>query len=106
VIEKTIYRLAEKKSVVRREVEIIGKIFGEDKCPACEEAVNYIEPKVKDKDNIVLKKTQVTDEIAEKEKIDSIPLIKDCTYYKSETGKESKKCKEVSGFEEEDWSDL
>jgi hypothetical protein len=95
--------MPEKKSVVRREIEIIGKIEGQDTCPVCEEAINYIEPKVKGKENIILKKTQVTDEIAEKEDIDSVPLIKDCKIY--DDGK--KKCREIEGFDaEEDWSDL
>jgi hypothetical protein len=92
-----------KKEVVKREIELIGRTKGDNPCPVCEEADEFISSRVKNDNKITYKKTEVTDEIADKERIESIPLIKDCKIY--DDGK--KKCREIEGFDkEEDWSDL
>lgn len=95
-----------KKELVKREIELIGKIEGEDKCPACEEADTFITERIKNKDNITYKKRQINDDIAEEKKIESMPYIKDCKVYKSDTGKESKRCTEIEGFDASDFDDL
>lgn len=95
-----------KKELVKREIELIGKIEGEDKCPACEEADSFISERVKNKDNVVYKKRQINDEIAEEKNIGSMPYIKDCKIYKTDSGKEKKSCTEIEGWDQSDFDDL
>ena len=96
------YLMADKKPMSKREITLVGKIEGDDKCGACVEADNYISEKVKNNNKISYTKKQIDDDIASKEKIESIPFIRDCKIY--EDGK--KKCREIEGYEESDWADL
>lgn len=84
----------------------MGRTEGDEPCGACLEADKTITERIRNNDKIEYRKVQADSEegkkIAEDEDIEGLPYIKDCKIY--EDGK--KKCREIEGFEETDWTDL
>ena len=97
-----------RKEVKKREIVLVGRTEGDEPCEACLEADKVITEKIKNSnsDKVEYKKIQADSEegrkIAEDEDVEGLPFIRDCKIY--EDGK--KKCREIEGFDEEDWMDL
>lgn len=100
-----------KKDYVERNIEMVGRTKpneeGDKACGHCTEADDFFETAKKHDSRITYHKTEIdTDEgqeIAEDRDIRGLPYIKDCRTFEK-GGKP--RCREIEGFEREDWTDL
>jgi hypothetical protein len=102
-----------KKQYDKREITLIGRTKDsddDDACEVCTEADKFLSEVVKHDNRVTYKKIEVDseegEEIADDKGIKEIPHIEDCKTYKEEGGKQRTRCRNISGFDEDDWSDL